>query len=194
MLFALDDRCSAVWCTAMTCAPFTYRPAPRYSNKELTMNTAALRRLDIAARILMSILFLYSGVGKLMDPASVATRLTDFGFPVPMLMAYLVTAFELVAPIVSDRRIPSHDPQRASCRVYGVDGPNVSSVLVGRARPAGRPVDQLSEEPGHRRWLLVCRENRAGVSPVGRASRARSTEKRAVRSLSNASQARPRFD
>ncbi len=64
------------------------------------MNTAALRRLDIAARILMSILFLYSGVGKLMDPASVATRLTDFGFPVPMLMAYLVTAFELVAPIV----------------------------------------------------------------------------------------------
>ena len=61
------------------------------------MTAASIRWLDIAARVLIAILFLYSGFGKLMDPGSVATRLGNAGFPLATIAAYLTIAIEIGA-------------------------------------------------------------------------------------------------
>jgi putative oxidoreductase len=50
---------------------------------------------DVVARVLMAAVFVYSGIGKLADPSVVAVRLTDAGFPLPMLGAYGAILIEL---------------------------------------------------------------------------------------------------
>jgi putative oxidoreductase len=61
------------------------------------MNQQMTNTLDIAARFMMAALFIYSGYGKLMDPGTVATRLTGAGFPLPMFSAYVAIAIEFGA-------------------------------------------------------------------------------------------------
>lgn len=63
------------------------------------MKATYIRWLDIGARVLIAALFLYSGFGKLADPASVATRLATIGFPLPSVVAYVTIAFEIGASI-----------------------------------------------------------------------------------------------
>lgn len=63
------------------------------------MSGTLIRWLDVAARIMIAVLFLKSGFGKLMDPGSVATRLSDAGFPLATIAAYLTIAIEIGAPI-----------------------------------------------------------------------------------------------
>ncbi|MGE0211285.1 MAG: DoxX family protein [Parvibaculaceae bacterium] len=52
--------------------------------------------LILLGRILLSVLFLVAGVGKLMDANAFAGALGGMGFPAPLAMAYLVGAFELL--------------------------------------------------------------------------------------------------
>ncbi|MCR6727724.1 DoxX family protein [Agrobacterium fabrum] len=59
------------------------------------MTHTTLRWMDTAARVLVALLFLYSGFGKLMDPGAVATRLGGIGFPFPDIVAYMTIALEL---------------------------------------------------------------------------------------------------
>jgi putative oxidoreductase len=59
----------------------------------------SIRWLDVAARIMIAVLFLKSGYGKLMDPGSIATRLADVGFPLATIAAYLTIAIEIGASI-----------------------------------------------------------------------------------------------
>jgi putative oxidoreductase len=61
------------------------------------MNTQTTTILDTVARVMMALLFIYSGYGKLMDPGTVATRLTGAGFPLPMFSAYVAIAIEFGA-------------------------------------------------------------------------------------------------
>lgn len=63
------------------------------------MNNSTLKFFDIAARILIAVLFLYSGTGKLMDPSAVASRLASLGFPLSTVVAYLTIVFELGAAL-----------------------------------------------------------------------------------------------
>jgi putative oxidoreductase len=56
-----------------------------------------LRYFDVAARVFIASLFLYSGFGKLMDPAAVAARLDAIGFPMGSIAAYATIAIELGA-------------------------------------------------------------------------------------------------
>ncbi len=58
-----------------------------------------LRRFDVAARALIALLFLYSGFGKLTDPAALATRLADAGVPLAWLAAYVTIAVEIGAAV-----------------------------------------------------------------------------------------------
>jgi putative oxidoreductase len=63
------------------------------------MTGPSIRWLDTVARIMIATLFIYSGFNKLMDPASVATRLSNVGFPLPTIVAYLTIAIEIGVPI-----------------------------------------------------------------------------------------------
>ncbi|MDX0367263.1 DoxX family membrane protein [Sinorhizobium meliloti] len=53
----------------------------------------------MAARVLIAILFIYSGFGKLMAPDTVATRLSDAGFPLATVATYVTIAIEIGASI-----------------------------------------------------------------------------------------------
>ncbi|MBP0590403.1 DoxX family protein [Paraburkholderia sp. LEh10] len=55
--------------------------------------------LDVVARILVAVLFFYSGVGKLLDPGAVVSRLSAVGFPLPAVATGLCIAVELGASI-----------------------------------------------------------------------------------------------
>lgn len=57
----------------------------------------ATAHLDLVARVLMAALFIYSGVGKAMDPGVVTSRLAGAGFPLPMVSTYVAIAIELGA-------------------------------------------------------------------------------------------------
>ncbi|SJZ96848.1 DoxX family protein [Consotaella salsifontis] len=46
------------------------------------------------SRLLLSVLFIVSGFGKLMGAAGFSGYLTNLGFPAPLAMAYIVGAFE----------------------------------------------------------------------------------------------------
>jgi putative oxidoreductase len=59
------------------------------------VNVNTIRMIDIVARVMMAALFVYSGVGKLVDPSTVASRLTGTGFPLPQLSAYVAIVIEL---------------------------------------------------------------------------------------------------
>ena len=59
------------------------------------MNAPAL----LLGRILLSVIFIVSGFGKLTGAAGFAGYLTALGFPAPLAMAYLVGLFELLAGI-----------------------------------------------------------------------------------------------
>jgi putative oxidoreductase len=54
-----------------------------------------IRLVDAAARMLIASLFIYSGVGKILDPAATTGRLASVGFPLPTLSAYAAIAVEL---------------------------------------------------------------------------------------------------
>lgn len=51
--------------------------------------------LILVGRILLSAIFIIAGFGKLVGAAGFAGYLGSLGFPVPLVMAYLVGAFEL---------------------------------------------------------------------------------------------------
>ena len=53
--------------------------------------------LILIARILLSFIFIYSGFGKLTDPAGTAGMITGAGLPAATVLAYLAGLFELVA-------------------------------------------------------------------------------------------------
>lgn len=57
------------------------------------MNNAIL----LAARILMSIMFIMSGFPKLLDPGQTAGMISGAGLPAATALAYLAGVFELVA-------------------------------------------------------------------------------------------------
>jgi putative oxidoreductase len=59
-----------------------------------TQNTVVL-----VARILLSFMFIYSGFGKLADPAGTAGMIAGAGMPAATALAYLAGLFELVAGI-----------------------------------------------------------------------------------------------
>lgn len=50
----------------------------------------------LIARILLSVIFILSGFGKLTDPASTAGMIAGAGLPAATLLAYLAGIFELV--------------------------------------------------------------------------------------------------
>ncbi|WP_296101930.1 DoxX family protein [uncultured Agrobacterium sp.] len=52
--------------------------------------------LVLVARILLSFIFVYSGFGKLMDPAGTAGMITGAGLPAATALAYLAGLFELL--------------------------------------------------------------------------------------------------
>lgn len=52
--------------------------------------------LVLVARILLSFIFVYSGFGKLMDPAGTVGMITGAGLPAAAALAYLAGLFELV--------------------------------------------------------------------------------------------------
>lgn len=51
----------------------------------------------LVARILLSFIFIYSGYGKLIDPAGTAGMITGAGLPAATALAYLTGLFELLA-------------------------------------------------------------------------------------------------
>jgi putative oxidoreductase len=53
----------------------------------------------LVARILLSFMFIYSGFGKLADPAGTAVMITGAGLPAATALAYLAGLFEFVAGI-----------------------------------------------------------------------------------------------
>lgn len=55
--------------------------------------------LILIGRILLSIIFIFAGYGKLMGAEGFAGMLGGMGFPAPLAMAYLVAIFELVGGI-----------------------------------------------------------------------------------------------
>ena len=50
----------------------------------------------LVARVLLSFIFIYSGYGKLIDPAGTAGMITGAGLPAATLLAYVAGAFELL--------------------------------------------------------------------------------------------------
>lgn len=53
--------------------------------------------LFLVVRILLSFMFIYSGFGKLMDPAGTAGMITGAGLPAANLLAYAAGLFEFLA-------------------------------------------------------------------------------------------------
>lgn len=53
--------------------------------------------LLLAARILLSVMFIMAGFPKLMDPSGTAGMITGAGLPAATLLAYLAGIFEVVA-------------------------------------------------------------------------------------------------
>jgi putative oxidoreductase len=51
----------------------------------------------LVARILLSFMFIYTGYGKLADPASTAGMITGAGIPAATLLTYVAGLFELLA-------------------------------------------------------------------------------------------------
>ncbi|WP_112964034.1 DoxX family protein [Agrobacterium sp. fls2-241-TYG-188a] len=52
--------------------------------------------LVLVARILLSFIFIFSGFGKLTDPAGTAGMISGAGLPAATALAYLAGAFELI--------------------------------------------------------------------------------------------------
>lgn len=71
---------------------------------------------DIAARVMMAALFLFSGVGKLMAPAMAAQYAAKAGLPFPVLSIWAAIIVEILMPIllIAGYRI------RLVCAVLGV--------------------------------------------------------------------------
>jgi len=53
--------------------------------------------LFLVARVLLSFMFIYSGFGKLMDPAGTAGMIAGAGLPAATLLAYAAGLFEFLA-------------------------------------------------------------------------------------------------
>lgn len=59
-------------------------------------NTSTNNLLLLAARVLLSAMFILSGYPKLLDPAGTAGMIAGAGFPAATALAYLAGIFELV--------------------------------------------------------------------------------------------------
>jgi putative oxidoreductase len=59
------------------------------------MNNALL----LAARVLLSFMFIFAGLGKFGDPASTAGMITQAGIPAATLLTYLAGIFEVVTGV-----------------------------------------------------------------------------------------------
>jgi putative oxidoreductase len=55
--------------------------------------------LKLTARVLLAILFLVTGLGKLADPSAVAGMLGSLHLPAPTLLSYLVAISEVVGAL-----------------------------------------------------------------------------------------------
>ena len=55
--------------------------------------------LILAARILLALIFISSGIAKFADPSPIAGMVGMAGFPAPTILAYLAGAFELAAGV-----------------------------------------------------------------------------------------------
>ncbi|MEX6505124.1 DoxX family protein [Jiella sp. M17.18] len=55
--------------------------------------------LNLLGRILLAVIFLVSGYGKIAGAAGTAAYFGQMGFPAPLVVAYLVGAFELLGGI-----------------------------------------------------------------------------------------------
>ncbi|KQV68255.1 DoxX family protein [Rhizobium sp. Root1220] len=53
----------------------------------------------LVARVLLAFMFIYTGFGKLSDPAGTAGMITGAGLPAATALAYLAGLFELVAGV-----------------------------------------------------------------------------------------------
>jgi len=63
------------------------------------MSTTTQNTFLLVARILLSFMFIYSGFGKLMDPAGTAGMIAGAGMPAATVLAYLAGLFELVTGV-----------------------------------------------------------------------------------------------
>ncbi|MGK6313992.1 DoxX family protein [Neorhizobium sp. DT-125] len=61
------------------------------------MSSTATNSLLLAARVLLAIMFVMSGLQKLVDPSGTAGMITGAGLPAATLLAYVAGLFELVA-------------------------------------------------------------------------------------------------
>jgi putative oxidoreductase len=77
----------------------TFRPTSLQGECEMH-SSKLIRSCDVAARILIASLFLYSGIGKVIDPAITASKLAGAGFPMPMMVAYATIVLELGSAIL----------------------------------------------------------------------------------------------
>ncbi|MGV8936221.1 MAG: DoxX family protein [Allorhizobium sp.] len=59
--------------------------------------SSANNAVILVARILLSFMFIYSGYGKLMDPAGTAGMIAGAGLPAASVLAYAAGLFELLA-------------------------------------------------------------------------------------------------
>ncbi|MBP1850467.1 DoxX family protein [Rhizobium halophytocola] len=60
-------------------------------------NTSTQNAVVLVARILLSFMFIYSGFGKLADPAATAGMISGAGMPAATALAYLAGLFELLS-------------------------------------------------------------------------------------------------
>ncbi len=63
------------------------------------MSTTTQNTVLLVARILLSFMFIYSGFGKLMDPAGTAGMIAGAGMPAATVLGYLAGLFELVTGV-----------------------------------------------------------------------------------------------
>lgn len=73
----------------------------------LRLSDSTINLIDIGGRVFMAALFIYSGFGKLMDPGTVANRLSGAGFPLPTIAAYVAILIEFgaAATLIAGYRI-----------------------------------------------------------------------------------------
>lgn len=77
------------------------------NDNTIRLNEGTLYLIDIGARVLMAALFIYSGFGKLMDPGSIAARLSSVGLPLATICTYIaiIIEFSAAATLITGYRL-----------------------------------------------------------------------------------------